>query len=149
MIIKLRQVKVQIVVVFLAVFTSILVCTVLCDLDAITLHDARVHSHDGYVQEVGDTHSNAQPYPVDDHHATGELANCCEDLAEPVMASLFYQKISPQKLGLNLSLLYAVGTTLFSLLAPFGSPRDKLMYFDLPPPLKGFDIRIYIQSFLN
>ncbi|NDP22117.1 MAG: hypothetical protein GZ091_13695 [Paludibacter sp.] len=153
MIRKLHRNKQYIVTILLTGFISVFVCDALCDLGLISWGNYPQITENAYHhQKEGHGHDDA----VSDHHHDNEherqdngKEQCCDEIVTNLYASLIKYEIKQSSIEIPVfHLLYQVYAVDFQT-ETFNQKIFSFFYTNLPPPVSGFHIRIFIQSFLN
>lgn len=153
---KLHANRQRIVALLLTGFMSVLVCDFLCDVGVISwgafsahtdIADNPTKAHHHHDSQTDHHHHDDQhDY---DHNQDHKGDDCCDDMVEQVYASLIKYELKQHTFQpLAYYLLYQIYTEAF---VPKGFSQKLLsfLYTNLPPPISGFHIRVFIQSFLN
>lgn len=149
---KLNQHKSTIVGLFLTGFISVFVCDFLCDngliFQAHHSHSAASHTH-GTATASHDHQAPDHDHGTQSHeHKDTDKDDCCDDMVNSIYASLIKQN-SEKSISLAVASLF-FQHTVFELRPLYFYKRFiSFQATDLPPPLGGFGIRVWIQSFLN
>lgn len=143
---KLRYMKQHIVVLLLVGFTSAFVCDALCDLGVISWDNyaavQRLNNHS--LHEPDDHHADTEK-----HHHTNDEEACCDEAINNLYSSLIKQELKPNLLQIPIHYLLWPVVGLNDRAAIFSRKACSFFYTNLPPPLSGSHIRIFIQSFRN
>lgn len=157
MIRKLHNIKQYIVTLLLTGFISVFVCDALCDLGLISWgnypiivkeadpHPKKTHDHNH--------HKAATDHHHDDKHSHDDSKEdeCCDEVVNNLYASLIKYELKQIPVETPIfHVLYQVYAIDFEV-ETFNQHQQLLpfLYTNLPPPVSGNHIRVFIQSFLN
>jgi len=165
MITNLHKYKPQIAAGLLVAFLSVFLCSFLCDFNIVSIrghqaietlavqkhshgHEDHNHQHDNASSSNHHEHGNTTH---GDHHGQDSQStdDCCEELTNAIYSSLINQKTQISAVNAKFSPLSILSLPAFIQNTTTRIRKDILLYYNLPPPLKGIDVRILIQSFLN
>ncbi|MEQ9439904.1 MAG: hypothetical protein RIG62_12695 [Cyclobacteriaceae bacterium] len=155
MIKRLHKRKEYIVILLLTGFISVFVCDALCDFGVISWgnypavvnktdpHPKKAHDHDHHDTNTDHHHDNK-------HSQDGnEEDECCDEVVNNLYASLIKYELKQIPVETPIfHVLYQVYAVDFEV-EYFNQQLLPFLYTNLPPPLSGNHIRIFIQSFLN
>ena len=154
MIRKLHNMKIHIAALLLTGFVSVFACDALCNLGLISWgnytavvekadpHHMSGHDHDHHVADSDHQHDQ-------DHHNKSDQEECCDEIVNNLYSSLIKYELKQNTVEVpTLHLLYEVHVIDFEA-KNFLQKSLSFFYANLPPPISGFHIRIFIQSFLN
>jgi hypothetical protein len=154
MIRKMHHMKQYIVILLLTGFASVFVCDGFCDLGLISWGNstAIIEKADHSQNEGHGHHGDA----ISDHHNDNERKHqnpdeeeCCDEIVTNLYASLIKYELPQNTVETPvyhlLSQVYTVAHKTISL----NQKTFPLFYTNLPPPISGYHIRVFIQSFLN
>ncbi|MFY0654357.1 MAG: hypothetical protein JXQ96_20135 [Cyclobacteriaceae bacterium] len=148
----------------LAAFAGLFICAFSCDFDIysfnrqIGTNEAAEHhqSNDSdHHHDHNHHHHSSQNNHADhstDHHEKNNGDNpdeCCDDLRQSVFETLIKNDIQKQILSGNFIVLYITSIPDYNFGLTKRLDKNHILRCNLPPPIRGFDIRILIQSFLN
>lgn len=155
MIKRLHKRKEYIVILLLTGFISVFVCDALCDFGVISWgnysaivqeadhHPIKGHNHDHHAT------SEYQHDGKHDHHGNNEDDECCDEIVTNLYASLIKYELRQIPVETPVfHVLFQVYAVDFEV-ENFNQQLLPFLYTNLPPPLSGNHIRIFIQSFLN
>ncbi|MBI0398119.1 hypothetical protein [Cyclobacterium marinum] len=155
MIKKLHNIKQIVITLLLAGFISVFVCDALCDFELISWgnypafvkeadhHSIKDQKHEHH--DVANDHHHEDSQPDDG----GQEDECCDEEVKNLYASLIKYEI--RKLPVEtpvFQMFYEVFAINFKE-KNFNQQLLPFLFTNLPPPLSGIHIRIFIQSFLN
>ncbi len=150
---KLYNMKQCIVILFLTGFISVFVCDALCDLGVVSwgnstaiIENADHHQNEGQGHDedaISDHHHDDT-----NNHQENDEEECCDEIVSNLYASLVKYELKQIPLETPVfQLLYQVFALDFQA-EIFHQKVLPFLYANLPPPVSGFHIRIFIQSFL-
>jgi hypothetical protein len=154
MIKKIHHKKQYIVILLLTAFASVFVCDGLCDLGLISWgNSTAIVEKPNHRQKDGHGHHDDA---ISDHHndnehehQAAEEEECCDEIVNNLFASLIKYELKQNAVEIPVyHLLYHV----YTINVPTETLNQKpllFLYTNLPPPVTGYDIRVFIQSFLN
>ncbi|HNP16940.1 MAG TPA: hypothetical protein PKL31_00795 [Fulvivirga sp.] len=155
MIKRLHKRKEYIVILLLTGFISVFVCDALCDFGVISwgnysavvnktdTHPKKAHDHDHHDTNTDHHHDNKHS------HDGNEEDECCDEVVNNLYASLIKYELKQIPVETPVfHVLYQVYAVDFET-ENFNQQLLPFLYTNLPPPLSGNHIRIFIQSFLN
>jgi len=119
-----------------------------CNVEDTTLTSDH-HSGDHHDSSADTSHHHSND--SNDHHSTNDSAQeCCDNQSEYFFSGLVKQEQTVFSFAKNLQHFNIFSVTDFSILHQTSFLKIKVNFIlnNLPPP-KIFDIRIFIQSFLN
>ena len=155
MIRKLHNIKQYIVTLLLTGFISVFVCDALCDFGLISWGDSAsvVKNADTHPKNAHDHdhHDAATNHHQEDEHShdDSEEDECCDEVVNNLYASLIKYELKQILVETPIfHILYQVYAVDFEVEA-FNQQLLPFLYTNLPPPVSGNHIRIFIQSFLN
>ena len=133
---------------------GVVAITTLCDLGVI------VYSSDHKHETVGENHHDSEHHhgehndnhkkwiSVEGDHNSSENDECCDDAAA-LFASALYSSIV--KYDAPIAKYFLVGLIEYKPYTNYNYVSESVVYheYDDPPPIKGFQVRVQIQSFLN
>ncbi|PZX51518.1 hypothetical protein LV84_03675 [Algoriphagus ratkowskyi] len=151
---KLHFKKQFIVTLLLTGFVSVFVCDALCDMGLISWV-----SHPTAIVETVDQHQNegyghhsdeilAHKHNGPSEHQENDEEECCDEIVKNLYASLIKYDLKQIPVETPIfHLLYHVFALDFQA-EIFHQKILPFLYANLPPPVSGYRIRIFIQSFL-
>lgn len=151
---KLQNKKQYIVTLALTGFISVFLCDGLCDLGLISWgnYPAIVQETEQYQDEGHGHHADAvsDHHHDDEHeHQNDEEEQCCDEIVNNLYSSLIKYEVRQNSVEIPVfQLIYQVYALDFQT-ETFNQKIFSLFYTNLPPPISGYRIRIFIQSFLN
>ena len=119
----------------------------LCDLEVINYDSSGRHTHDATSHNHTKTNGHQKADGGHQHH-TDEDEPCCNDIYAQFEQALFLKLLKRKVFHAKYVLLYIFKYISFNL-TRYQSIHNVYHEYDNPPPLSGFAIRVYIQSFLN
>jgi hypothetical protein len=142
-----------IVILFLTGFISVFACDALCDLGLISWGNstAIIENADHHQNEGHGHHSDE--ILAHEHHGPSEQQEndeeeCCDEIVKNLYASLIKYDLKQIPVETPVfQLLYQVFALDFQAKI-FHQKLLPFLYANLPPPVSGYRIRIFIQSFL-
>lgn len=149
--------KLLIALTFVMAISCVLVFNVLCNVGLITIEEKHQHaSSESFNHETHhDHHGNVNEIDLDldkskghSHHTT-ETEECCKDLTTPFFDNLIKQKVKTFEFYKIKSIEFVNYYDRFSVVK-FNNKKalNLFLYYDLPPPIPGDQLRILHQSFL-
>jgi hypothetical protein len=154
MMIKLHNIKQYIVTLLLTGFISVFVCDALCDLGLMSWgnYPAMVKEADPHPKKTHDHnhHKAATDHHHDDKHShDADEEECCDEVVNNLYASLIKYELKQTPVEAPaFQMLYRI-YNLDVEADIFNKQLLPFLYTNLPPPVSGNHIRIFIQSFLN
>lgn len=155
MMIKLHNIKQYIVTLLLTGFISGFVCDAFCNFGVIswgnypTSTNEMVH-HSIKVYDLDDHHNAPKDHHHDDKHShDADEEECCDEVVNNLYASLIKYELKQTPVEAPaFQMLYRI-YNLDVEAEIFNKQLLPFLYTNLPPPVSGNHIRIFIQSFLN
>lgn len=152
---RLHKRKEYIVILLLTGFISVFVCDTLCDFGMISwrTYPAGVIETDPHPKKVHDHHhqdtNKDHHHDNKDSHDANEEEECCDEVVNNLYASLIKYELKQIRVEAPVfHVLYQVYIEDFEV-EYLNQQLLTFLYTNLPPPLSGNYIRIFIQSFLN
>jgi hypothetical protein len=136
MIKKLHRYKSQIAIILIAAISSVFLCDYLCNINIISINTNGYNKANDH-NPLGASHQ--------DHNQSSE--NGCEDLTGNLYNNLMKYKVEPTVIAAK-HVLYAIVLPVLEFNFDTQLTKETSVYFNLPPPLKGSEVRVLIQSFL-
>ena len=151
MIRKLHKKNQYLVTLLLVGFISVFLCDALCDFELISWgnspvivqevehHPVKGHDHDHHDAASDPQHHDKQDNDEDE---------CCDEMVTNLYASLIKYELKQNAVEIPVfHLLYQVYAINFQV-ETFNQKPLLFLYTNLPPPVIGYHIRIFIQSYL-
>ncbi len=161
----LHRYKTQVIAVLLVAFSGLFLCNFLCGFDIVSIrgyqgietvavqkhsdgHEDHNHHHEN---ATGIDHQENGNTTHGDHHSHDSQStdDCCKELTNAIYSSLINQNTQVPVVNAKFSTIYILSLPEFIINATTRIRKGILLYYNLPPPLSGIDVRILFQSFLN